>query len=57
MANKTLPKTNDIDQPKKLDLRDYNFDGLTILSKEGEKQVQDKRYEVYGNIMKILLSE
>ena len=55
MADKTLPKNeiqnNDFTE---IDLRDYNFDSLTILSKEGQKQLQDKRYEVYDNIMAIL---
>lgn len=55
MANKALSK-NDTQNTNftEIDLQNYDFDNLTILSKEGEKQVQDKRYEVYDNIMAIL---
>lgn len=55
MANKTLPKNETQNNNfTEIDLRNYDFDNLTILSKGGQKQVQDKRYEVYDNIMAIL---
>lgn len=55
MANKALPKneTQNTDFTE-IDLRNYDFDNLSILSKEGQKKIQDKRYEVYDNIMSIL---
>lgn len=51
VQNHNVPQNNDLEG---LDLRDYNFDDLSILSEKEQKRLLGNRFTLYDKIMGIL---